>query len=159
MDKIDLALEIINLKIAKEVKKNTEKKYSEFAKKIKVLEDEKRAIYQNNEAVIKRVIDVYGKEAYVKNGDLLNYSDMINKWNNQLGSDPDFAACYREIITADNLGGIIEQPSKLSSFKETAIFAKSSTGTQFLCTNSDNSFFDKVVISTSCPNLSLTCLK
>lgn len=65
MDKIDLALEIINLKIAKEVKKNTEKKYSEFAKKVKVLEDEKRAIYQNNEAIINRVIDVYGKE--VKN--------------------------------------------------------------------------------------------
>ena len=65
MDKIDLALEIINLKIAKEVKENTEKKYSEFAKKIKVLEDEERAIYQNNEAVINRVIDVYGKE--VKN--------------------------------------------------------------------------------------------
>ena len=52
MDKIDLALEIINLKIAKEVKENTEKKYSEFTKKMKVLEDEKRAIYQNNEAVI-----------------------------------------------------------------------------------------------------------
>lgn len=65
MDKIDLALEIINLKIAKEVKENTEKKYSEFTKKMKVLEDEKRAIYQNNEAVINRVIDVYGKE--VKN--------------------------------------------------------------------------------------------
>lgn len=65
MDKIDLALEIINLKIAKEVKENTEKKYSEFTKKIKVLEDEKRAIYQNSEAVINRVIDVYGKE--VKN--------------------------------------------------------------------------------------------
>ncbi len=65
MDKIDLALEIINLKITKEVKENTEKKYSEFTKKIKVLEDEKRAIYQNNEAVINRVIDVYGKE--VKN--------------------------------------------------------------------------------------------
>ena len=65
MDKIDLALEIINLKIAKEVKENTEKKYSKFAKKIKVLEDEKRAIYQNNEAIINRVIDVYGKE--VKN--------------------------------------------------------------------------------------------
>lgn len=65
MDKIDLALEIINLKIAKEVKENTEKKYSEFAKKIKVLKDEKRAIYQNNEAIINRVIDVYGKE--VKN--------------------------------------------------------------------------------------------
>lgn len=68
-------------------------------------------------------LDVYGKEAYVKNGDLLNYSDMINKWNNQLGSDPDFAACYREIITADNLGGIIEQPSKLSSFKEGGVSA------------------------------------
>lgn len=65
MDKIDLALEIINLKIAKEVKENTEKKYSEFTKKIKILEDEKRAIYQNNEDVINRVIDVYGKE--VKN--------------------------------------------------------------------------------------------
>ena len=65
MDKINLALEIINLKIAKEVKENTEKKYSEFTKKMKVLEDEKRAIYQNNEAVINRVIDVYGKE--VKN--------------------------------------------------------------------------------------------
>lgn len=65
MDKIDLALEIINLKITKEVKENTEKKYSEFTKKIKVLEDEKRAIYQNSEAVINRVIDVYGKE--VKN--------------------------------------------------------------------------------------------
>ena len=65
MDKIDLALEIINLKIAKEVKENTEKKYSEFTKKMKVLEDEKRAIYQNNEAIINRVIDVYGKE--VKN--------------------------------------------------------------------------------------------
>ena len=65
MDKIDLALEIINLKITKEVKENTEKKYSEFAKKLKVVEDENRVIYQNNEAIINRVIDVYGKE--VKN--------------------------------------------------------------------------------------------
>lgn len=65
MDKIDLALEIINLKIAKEVKENTEKKYSEFTKKIKILEDEKRAIYQNNEDIINKVIDIYGKD--VKN--------------------------------------------------------------------------------------------
>ena len=62
MDKIDLALEIINLKIAKEVKENTEKKYSEFTKKIKILEDEKRAIYQNNEDIIDKVIDIYGKD-------------------------------------------------------------------------------------------------
>ena len=48
------------------MEENTEKKYSEFAKKIKVLEDEKRAIYQNNEAIINRFIDVYFKEYEIR---------------------------------------------------------------------------------------------
>lgn len=56
--------------------------------------------------------------AYMKAGELLSYSQIIDRWKTTFGSDADFAACYREVITMDDLGGIIEQPSKLSSFKE-----------------------------------------
>lgn len=53
-----------------------------------------------------------------KTGDKLNHKQMIAKWNQQLGSDADFKNCYRDVITYDNLGGIIMQASKISSFKE-----------------------------------------
>lgn len=56
--------------------------------------------------------------AYAKAGELISYSEIIAKWKSQLGNDADFAPCYREVISTDNLGGIIEQPTKLPSFKE-----------------------------------------
>lgn len=65
MNNVELAIEIINLKIAREINKNTEKKYSDFLDKIKKLQNEKQKIYQNDEITIKKVIDVYGKEVKI----------------------------------------------------------------------------------------------
>ena len=65
MNNVELAIEIINLKIAREINKNTEKKYSDFLDKIKKLQSEKQKIYQNDEITIKKVIDVYGKEVKI----------------------------------------------------------------------------------------------
>lgn len=55
---------------------------------------------------------------YAKAGEVLSYSELMNKWESQLGSDADFAACKEDVISTDKLGGIIEQPTKLQSFKE-----------------------------------------
>lgn len=56
--------------------------------------------------------------SYLKAGDLLSHDEVVAKWQQQLGGDSDFSACLREVITFDNFGAIIEQPTKLQSFKE-----------------------------------------
>lgn len=56
--------------------------------------------------------------AYMKAGDLLSHQQVLDKWQQQLGNDPDFAVCKRNVITMDEFGAIIEQPTKLQSFKE-----------------------------------------
>lgn len=59
IEKVDLAIEIINLKIAKEIKKNTEKDYREFKRKILNLEKEREQIYLNNTKIIEKVLNQY----------------------------------------------------------------------------------------------------
>ena len=55
-------------------------------------------------------------EKYIKRGELLTYRDIIARWQNQHGGDQ-YAACLQNDITTDNLGGIILQPSKVTSVK------------------------------------------
>ena len=47
-EKIDLAMYVINLKIAKAIKENEEKDYEAFKTKIEKLTDEKREIYKGS---------------------------------------------------------------------------------------------------------------
>lgn len=58
-DKRELALYVINLKIAKEFKENTEKDYARFREKIKKLKEEKEEIYKENNTIIEKVINEY----------------------------------------------------------------------------------------------------
>ncbi len=60
MSDMELAIEIINLKIAKVAKENTNKNYSEFNKKINLLKEEKKKIYLNDRKIIDKVIKTYG---------------------------------------------------------------------------------------------------
>ena len=60
--RIELAVNIINLKIAKEIKENKEKEYSKFKEKIISLEDERNQIYLENEEIINKVLTKYLEE-------------------------------------------------------------------------------------------------
>ena len=62
IDRIELAINVINLKIAKEVKDNKEKEYSKFKEKITNLQDERDQIYLENEEVINKVLTQYLEE-------------------------------------------------------------------------------------------------
>ena len=59
IEKIELAVNIINLKIAKEIKENKEKEYSKFKEKIISLENEREQIYLENEEIINKVLTKY----------------------------------------------------------------------------------------------------
>lgn len=61
-EKIDLAIYVINLKIAKAIKENEEKDYEAFKTKIEKLTDEKREIYKGNQEIINKVLNVYLEE-------------------------------------------------------------------------------------------------
>ena len=61
-NRIELALYIINLKIAEFTKTNTEKDYNQFKEKIELLLEEKNEIYNNNEDIIEKVLTVYLEE-------------------------------------------------------------------------------------------------
>ncbi|CCZ18403.1 MAG: hypothetical protein Q4C11_05905 [Clostridium sp.] len=61
-EKIDLAMYVINLKIAKAIKENEEKDYEAFKTKIEKLTDEKREIYKGNQEIINKVLNVYLEE-------------------------------------------------------------------------------------------------
>ena len=62
MQQVELAINIINLKIAKEIKENKEKEFDKFKEKIVKLEDERDQIYLGNEEIINKVIEKYLKE-------------------------------------------------------------------------------------------------
>ena len=62
IEKIELAVNIINLKIAKEIKENKEKEYSKFKEKIISLENEREQIYLENEEILNKVLTKYIEE-------------------------------------------------------------------------------------------------
>ena len=70
-------------------------------------------------------VELYGgagaNNHYMKRGDMLDYSTIINRWNSTNGNNQ-FSACYQKNITTDNLGGIIVQPSKVASIKGNGYF-------------------------------------
>ena len=61
-NKVELALYVINLKIANEIKNNTEENYEKFKNKINILNKEKEEIYKNNEEIIGKVLNTYLEE-------------------------------------------------------------------------------------------------
>ena len=62
MEQVELAINIINLKIAKEIKENKEKEYDKFKEKIVKLENERDQIYLGNKETINKVMEKYLKE-------------------------------------------------------------------------------------------------
>lgn len=60
--KIDMAIHIIRLKIAKEIKENKERNYNKVKNKIQKLREEEREIYNQNEEVIKKVLTEYAED-------------------------------------------------------------------------------------------------
>ena len=60
--KDEIAIEIINLKIADELKNKTSKSYKELKEKISVLKQYKKEIYNNNQEVIDKIVNEYQKE-------------------------------------------------------------------------------------------------
>lgn len=72
-------------------------------------------------------IELYGNvaeganNAYMKRGDLLDYTSIMNRWNEQFKSSI-YKNCCIDHITKDNLGGVIMQPSKVASVKNANIF-------------------------------------
>lgn len=61
-NKIDLALYVINLKIAETLKNNKENDYKKFQEKIEKLKEEKNKIYNKDKETINKVLDVYLNE-------------------------------------------------------------------------------------------------
>lgn len=61
-NKVELALYVINLKIANEINNNTEENYEKFKNKINILNKEKEEIYKNNEEIIGKVLNTYLEE-------------------------------------------------------------------------------------------------
>lgn len=59
---MELALYVINLKIANEIKNNTEENYEKFKNKINILNKKKEEIYKNNEEIIGKVLNTYLEE-------------------------------------------------------------------------------------------------
>ena len=62
IERLELAIEIINLKIAQEIKENKEKDYFAFRDKILDLKKEKKEIYLNNQEIIDKVLTKYLNE-------------------------------------------------------------------------------------------------
>lgn len=58
---------------------------------------------------------------HIKRGEFTTYQEVISKWNSSLGGTV-YKDCLYNLITKDNLGGIIKQPSKVSSIKSANIF-------------------------------------
>lgn len=56
---LDLALEVINLKIADTIKNNTGTSFSALEEEVIKLKNEREEIYKNNEEVINKVLTVY----------------------------------------------------------------------------------------------------
>ena len=58
----ELALYVINLKIADSIKNNKEKDFGKCRKNMQVLYDEKDQIYKDNDKVIEKILTVYLEE-------------------------------------------------------------------------------------------------
>lgn len=58
-NKKELALYVINFKIAKTIKENEEKNFDKFQEKIKNLKLEKAQVYENNAEIIEKIISEY----------------------------------------------------------------------------------------------------
>lgn len=65
--------------------------------------------------------NVAGSTAHIQRGEYISYKDVINRWNSTLGNTV-YKDCYYNLIQKDNLGGIIKQPSKVESIKQTGLF-------------------------------------
>ena len=61
-NRFDLALYVINLKIADTIKTNKEKDYNKFKEKLNKLTNEKEMIYKKDENIINKVLTVYLEE-------------------------------------------------------------------------------------------------
>lgn len=61
-DKIELAKYVIDLKIAKEIKENKEKKFGAFSEKIIKLKNERSEIYKENKEIINKILTEYLNE-------------------------------------------------------------------------------------------------
>lgn len=61
-NKIELALYVINLKIADTIKNNKEKDYKKFKEILEILIDERVKIYNNDKETIDKVLDIYLRE-------------------------------------------------------------------------------------------------
>ena len=59
---IEIALEIIQLKIIDFIKNNKEKDVKEFTKELKQLTEDREKIYESDEETIEKVYNVYLKE-------------------------------------------------------------------------------------------------
>jgi len=66
-DQTELALYVIDLKIAKEIKENEDTNFSTFSTNIKNLKDEKQEIYKGNKEIINKILTEYLKD--VKKGE------------------------------------------------------------------------------------------
>ena len=64
--RIELALYVINLKIADTIKNNKEENYEKFKQTINLLTKEKEEIYKHNEEVINKVLNIYLEEVKKK---------------------------------------------------------------------------------------------
>ncbi len=61
-NRFDLALYVINLKIADTIKNNKEKDYNKFKEELNKLTNEKEMIYKKDENIINKVLTVYLEE-------------------------------------------------------------------------------------------------
>ena len=61
-NRFDLALYVINLKIADTIKTNKEKDYNKFKEELNKLTNEKEMIYKKDENIINKVLTVYLEE-------------------------------------------------------------------------------------------------
>ena len=64
--RIELALYVINLKIADTIKNNKEENYEKFKQTINLLTKEKEEIYKHNEEIINKVLNIYLEEVKKK---------------------------------------------------------------------------------------------
>lgn len=62
-----------------------------------------------------------GVYPYTKRGEIVDYRTVIDKWQADYSNTP-YSDCLYNLITKDNLGGIIKQPSKVASIKNRNIF-------------------------------------
>ena len=58
----ELALYVINLKIAEEIKNNKETDFEKFREKMNVFYNEKEEVYKDNEEVVDKILTVYIEE-------------------------------------------------------------------------------------------------